>query len=350
MANLYKRHSKKDELLNDGKSTYYINYQAERGKDGRRRVSLGRLTPREADIKLHQFSLREHGIATQADRNLVLFRTFVEQKYIPVFYKHKPETVQRVIGVITNHLIPIFGDLYLDQITTYDIEYYMSSRLEKGRWSKNKRYSPQTINGEIKRLMAILNAAVKWRIIDRHEVNDFKYFKEKSNRPKYFTQEQLQAIYDKSNRPHWWRFMANSGVRLGEAMRIEWDDILSDRIIIKATKNAAINDFKIREIPIFSGLERALDEFDKERRLNDIYLFPRITCNYFGDYAKLDIARAGVVGHCHMFRHTFATMMLRHGADLRTVQKLLGHFKIETTEQYLHANTDRILQNVNLNI
>jgi integrase/recombinase XerD len=56
----------------------------------------------------------------------------------------------------------------------------------------------------------------------------------------------------------------------------------------------------------------------------------------------IDKANIGKTGSCHLFRHTMATLMLENGADIRFIQAMLGHVKLDTTQIYTQVSIKKL--------
>lgn len=106
---------------------------------------------------------------------------------------------------------------------------------------------------------------------------------------------------------------------------------------------------KERLVPIGDTAMTAIRRYLKERKKESDVLFLNKNGSRIGargvrgivtKYIKQIGMRQGVSPHT--FRHSFATHLLNHGADLRTVQELLGHANLSTTQIYTHLTTEKL--------
>jgi len=137
-----------------------------------------------------------------------------------------------------------------------------------------------------------------------------------------------------------------TGLRPGELFNIELDDLdlKNGTITIKKTKTKMD-----RIVYIKTRLIMMIEQYLQERRgRNCKKLFLRKNSDKplgLHQYQKLMerySEKSGIKATPYMFRHTFATLFIRTGGDIKALKEILGHKRIETTERYIHEDEERI--------
>jgi integrase/recombinase XerD len=136
-----------------------------------------------------------------------------------------------------------------------------------------------------------------------------------------------------------------TGLRESELCWLTWDDVVLEPgrecVVVRAKPGFTPKDYEQREVPLPPALAEAL----RRLKRRDVFVFPARSGGlerHLLRRLKQAARRAGVEGATlHRFRHTYATRLLENGADVVTVQRLLGHSDLETTQQYLNPDVER---------
>ena len=146
-----------------------------------------------------------------------------------------------------------------------------------------------------------------------------------------------------------------TGLRRSEMCRLKVSDIDSKRMMLRVEQGKGGID---REVPLTKKLLTVLREYYRWMK-PQTYLFPGTVDNWRADKPITDkvvweavreaALRAGIQKRVtpHTLRHCFATHLLDSGADLRSIQMMLGHADLETTAVYLHLSRRHLQSTIN---
>jgi site-specific recombinase XerD len=179
--------------------------------------------------------------------------------------------------------------------------------------------------------------------------DDLPFPKQPRTLPTVLSQEEVTRLIEAApNRMHRMLLMLlyATGMRRTEASLLKVSDIDSQRMVIHIQRGKGLRD---RDVPLTPRLLEALRDYWRWKKPR-VYLFPSrvgdrnverpISGKTVWSACRAAAIRADIPKklHPHTLRHCFATHLLEGGADLRTIQLLMGHERLEDTTIYLHLS------------
>src|SRR6266853_5719275 len=209
-----------------------------------------------------------------------------------------------------------------------------------------KRLALGTVENSISALRFLYKKTLKRRDL---AFDDLPFPKQAHKLPTVLSQDEVTRLIEAArNRMHRTILMLlyGTGMRRTEASRLKVSDIDSQRMVIHIHSGKGLRD---RDVPLTPKLLEALRDYWRWKKPR-VYLFPSrmsapgveqpISDKTVWNVCRAAATRAGIHKklHPHTLRHCFATHLLEGGADLRTIQLLMGHSDLRETVIYIHLS------------
>ena len=280
----------------------------------------------------------------------------------------RPSTMNYYHRNIEQHVIPAIGDILLNKLTTRDLQklyndLQSNGRLRKVQKKKKPGLSNSTVRGIHMMLHNALDRAVKEKLILSNPTENCIIPKIEKQEMKILHPDHISAYLNAAERrnalPMFYLELV-SGLRKGELTALLWSDLDIQNRTISVSKQYVKNpngeltlsrpktETSVRKVSIpQEAIDLLIAEHDKHP--DNPYMFPSpITGEmYYPDSIvnlhKKILKDAGLPHiRFHDLRHTFATLALQNGVDVKTVSSMLGHYDAGfTLRTYTHATRQK---------
>ena len=265
-----------------------------------------------------------------------------------ISYKHD---VKSFIEFVSTHTGSEVSIKYLNDMKISDFRSFLS-------YLRNKDISSTSIARIISSLKSFFNYLLNINLIESTVIQSLRTPKQKKSLPRPISSElAIETIkHAQDMEKEKWIGMRNKsilmllygcGLRISEALNLNFEDINeNDYLIIKGKGN------KERMVPLMDYVKNDIENYIHECPKNfmkDDPLFvgkrldrlsPRII-QYVLEKIRHNLSLPETATP-HALRHSFATHLLDSGGDLRTIQELLGHSSLSTTQKYTKVETEKL--------
>lgn len=238
----------------------------------------------------------------------------------------------------------------LESMSVQDIMHYLT-------WRKTQQIDEYTIAKDISALRAFGEYLVERKIWQENLLLLIERPKMKRNLPKVLSPEQVDALLNAIQTKDdlgvrdraLFELIYSCGLRISEVATLYRENVhLEERLLLVLGKGS-----KERIVPFgdtaFYWLSKWI--FESRPKIIGNRQVREVFVNYKGEplsrkgiwkrFQELE-SLSGVTAKVHTLRHSFATHLLSGGADLRSVQELLGHSDLSTTQIYTHVNNEEL--------
>lgn len=276
------------------------------------------------------------------------------ERYIEKFIRYLQIEKNYSAHTILNYRLDLedfgkfLGEAELEKIDYLVLRKYLATL-------KEKNLGVRTINRRLSALRSFFKFLVREGLLKNNPITSLSSPKQEKHLPIFLTENEvtqlIEAVSPKEANERSLRDRAvletfySTGMRISELVGLSTEDIDFIGGIVKVKGKGK----KERICPIGDIAISAIRAYLEKRKRQSEALFlnksgRRITArgirNIVTKYLRLASIKQGVSPHT--LRHSFATHLLNRGADLRSVQELLGHVNLSTTQIYTHLTTERL--------
>lgn len=338
------------ETRSTGGKTFYLRYQDARGRTRQLKLADERdisyaQAKQLADKQRNNIAM---GIDPSADKQSLkeapTVAQFIQHSYMPFVQGYK-RSWKCDRSLLKNHVEPVWGKKYLDQVTKADVVTLFAAH--------RKKYTPGSCNRLLILIRFMFSLALRWETpgLKSNPARDHPLLKEQNQRERFLIESEAQALFtaikqsSNSMLQHIIPMLILTGARKREVLDARWEDIDFERRSwrIHTTKSG-----QPRHVPLSDGAIAVLDAMPR----NSEWIFANEDTGkpYASIFASWNTARkrAGLADvRVHDLRHSFASFLVNAGRSIYEVQRLLGHANIRTTQRYAHLSKDTLLDATN---